>query len=162
MTVIAAGSGGRLFKQKQRKILACFIARVWMMEWNDPCKENKHFIFIIPVQVIIFLLTTTIINGPFHIYFLTSCAILLISFGRKGPHLRDDSSHSPIIRRSPSWGFPGISSVVRQMPRDLCTSPRIISLSPLSLATYVTDVTFGASGLWLGTPTGAVGTATLA
>ena len=37
----------------------------------------------------------------------------------------------------------------------------IISLSPLSLATDVTDATLGASGLWLGTRTEAGGTATL-
>ena len=48
------------------------------------------------------------------------------------------------------------------MPGDLYTAPRIISLSPLSLATDVTDATLGASGLWLGTRTGANGTATLA
>ena len=47
------------------------------------------------------------------------------------------------------------------MPGDLYTAPRIISLSPLSLATDVTDATLGASGLWLGTRTGAGGTATL-
>ena len=47
------------------------------------------------------------------------------------------------------------------MPGDLCTAPRIISLSPLPLATDVTDATIGASGLWLGTRTGAGGTATL-
>ena len=47
------------------------------------------------------------------------------------------------------------------MPGDLCTAPRIISLSPLSLATDVTDATLGASGLWLGTRTGAGGTAKL-
>ena len=46
-----------------------------------------------------------------------------------------------------------------RMPGDLCTDPRIISLSSLSLAT---DATLGASGLWLGTRTGAGGTATLA
>ena len=55
---------------------------------------------------------------------------------------------------SPTWGFLGFSSSVRQMPGDLRTAPRIISLSPLSLATDVTD----ASGLWLGTRTGAGGT----
>ena len=43
----------------------------------------------------------------------------------------------------------------------MCTAPRIISLSPLSLATDVTDATLGASGLWLGTLTGDGGTATL-
>ena len=47
------------------------------------------------------------------------------------------------------------------MPGDLCTASRIISLSPLSLATDVTDATFGANGLWLGTRTGAGGTDTL-
>jgi hypothetical protein len=44
---------------------------------------------------------------------------------------------------------------------DLCTAPRIISLSPLSLATDLTDATLGASGLLLGTRTGAGGLATL-
>jgi len=48
------------------------------------------------------------------------------------------------------------------MPGDLCTAPMIISLSPLSLATDITDMTLGASSLWLGTRTGAGGTATLA
>ena len=47
------------------------------------------------------------------------------------------------------------------MPGDLYTAPRIISLSPLSLAPDVTDETLGASGLWLGTRTGAGSTATL-
>ena len=37
----------------------------------------------------------------------------------------------------------------------------IISLSSLSLATDVNDAALGASGLWLGTRTGAGGTATL-
>ena len=48
------------------------------------------------------------------------------------------------------------------MPGDLRTSPGIISLPPLSLAADVTDAALGASGLWLGTRTGAGGTATLA
>ena len=39
--------------------------------------------------------------------------------------------------------------------------PQDHSLSPLSLATDVTDATLGASGVWLGTRTGAGGTATL-
>ena len=47
------------------------------------------------------------------------------------------------------------------MAGDLCTAPRIILLSSLSLATDVTDATLGASGLWLGTRTGGGGTATL-
>ena len=41
-------------------------------------------------------------------------------------------------------------------------SPGIISLSPLLLATDVIGATLGASDLWLGTQTGAGGTATLA
>jgi hypothetical protein len=40
---------------------------------------------------------------------------------------------------------------------DLYTAPMIISLSNL-LATDVTNPTVGASGLWLGTRTGASGT----
>ena len=74
----------------------------------------------------------------------------------------DDLTHSPFIRRPSSCGFLGFSSAVRQMPGDLCTAARIILLSPLSLATDVTDATLGASGLWLRTRTGAGGTATLA
>ena len=54
-----------------------------------------------------------------------------------------------------------VFTAVRQMPGDLCTAPRIISLSYLSLATDMTDVTLGASGLWLGNRTGAGGTAPL-
>ena len=49
---------------------------------------------------------------------------------------------------------------VRQMPGDLGTAPVIISLSPLSLATDVTDVTLGEYGLWLGAQTAVSGTAT--
>ena len=41
------------------------------------------------------------------------------------------------------------------MPGDLCTAPGIISLLALLLTTDVADVTLGASGLWLGTRTGA-------
>ena len=51
---------------------------------------------------------------------------------------------------------------ILKIPGDLCTAPRIISLSPSSLATNVTDVTLGAYDLWPGTRTGAGGTATLA
>ena len=53
------------------------------------------------------------------------------------PHLEErdpvwgnDWSHSPFIWRSSSGGFLGFSSAVRQMPGNLCTAPRIISLSP--------------------------------
>ena len=47
------------------------------------------------------------------------------------------------------------------MPGDLNTAPGIISLSPLALATDVTDATLGASVLRLGTRTGAGCTVTL-
>ena len=47
------------------------------------------------------------------------------------------------------------------MPGDLSTAPRIISLSPLTLVTGVTDATLRVSGLWLGTRKSAGGTATL-
>ena len=56
----------------------------------------------------------------------------------------------------------GLPQAVRQMPGDLCTAPRIISLTPLSLATNVTDLTLGASDLWLETRTGGGGIPTLA
>jgi hypothetical protein len=46
-----------------------------------------------------------------------------------------DTGPRAFIRRSPSWGFPGVSLVVRQIPGDLCTPPlRKTSLTPLSLA----------------------------
>ena len=84
------------------------------------------------------------------------------------PHLEerepiwcDDWSHSPFIGRSPSWGFPEFSSAVRHMPGDLCTAAGIISFSPLSLVTDVTDATLGESGDRLGTRAGAGCTATL-
>jgi hypothetical protein len=54
-----------------------------------------------------------------------------------------------------------LAEAVRQMPGDRCTTPGIISLSPLSLATDVTEATLGASGLWLGTRTGVGVTFTL-
>ena len=45
------------------------------------------------------------------------------------PHLEerdpisgDDWSHIPFIRRSPSWGFPGLSSAVSQKPGSLSTA----------------------------------------
>ena len=46
------------------------------------------------------------------------------------------------------------------LPGDLCTALGITSLSPLSLATDVTDVTLGENDL--GSRTGAAGTTTLA
>ena len=74
---------------------------------------------------------------------------------------RDDWSHS-LHRRSDIWGFPEFSIAVRYMTGDLCTAPSIISLLPYHPLTDVTDLTLGASGLWLGTRTRAGGTAILA
>ena len=54
------------------------------------------------------------------------------------------------------------SSAVREMPGDLCTTPKDHFTITLSLATDVTDATLGASGLWLGAWSGAGGTATVA
>ena len=79
----------------------------------------------------------------------------------KNPIWVNDWSHSPFIRRSPSWGFLGDFLSCKANARRSVHSPRIISLLPLSLATDVTDTTLGASGLWLGTLTGAGGTAIL-
>ena len=44
----------------------------------------------------------------------------------------------------------------------MCTALGIISLSPYHYLTDVTDVTLGASGVWLGTRTGTGGHATVA
>ena len=79
--------------------------------------------------------------------FLRYCAIYRLHLKERDPIWDDDKSHSPSIRLSLSWCFLGFSTAVRQMPGDLCTASRIVSLSPLSLATDVTDATLGASGL---------------
>jgi hypothetical protein len=75
--------------------------------------------------------------------FLTCCAILPTSLDGMDPIWGEGWSYSPFIKRSPSWGIPGFSSAVRQIPGDLCTALGIIPLSPLPLATDVTDVTRG-------------------
>ena len=51
----------------------------------------------------------------------------------RDPIWGDDWLHR-FHRRSSSWGFPGLSSAMRQMPGDLCRTSSIISLSPLSIA----------------------------
>ena len=80
----------------------------------------------------------TSVNSFFHLIKRgVSCAHLEV----RDPIRGNDWSHSPFIRRSPSWRFPRFSSAVRQMSGDLDTVPRIISLSPLSLATDVTRET---------------------
>ena len=83
------------------------------------------------------------------------------------PHLEerdpiwdDGLSHSLFIRRSPSWGFLGFSSAVRQIPGDLCTAPGSFHYHPY-LSTDMTDPTLRTSGFWLGTRTGAGGNARL-
>jgi hypothetical protein len=48
---------------------------------------------------------------------------------RRSVHIWGDHWSHSLHRRSSSWGFPGFSSAVSQMPGDLCTAPRIISLS---------------------------------
>ena len=60
----------------------------------------------------------------------------------------DGWSHSYFIRRSPSWGFLGFSSAIRQMPGDLFTAPRILIISDRR---DWSDT----RGKWLGTRTGA-------
>ena len=65
----------------------------------------------------------------------------------RNPIWGNEWSHSPLIKRSPSWVFPGLSSAIRQLPRDLCTVPRSISLSPVPLATDVTLRTSGTATL---------------
>ena len=68
---------------------------------------------------------------------------------------------APSLDGLTSWGSLRFSSAVRLMTGDLCTAHRIISLPSLSLATDVTDATLWESVLWLGTRSGAGGTATL-
>ena len=114
------------------------------------------------------ILIRIVLPCPFLLSFLLTSWRAVRSYR---PHLEerdliwgDDWSHNSFFRRSPNWDFLRVSSAVRQMPGDLCAAPRIISLSHLSLATDVTDVTdviFGTSGLWPRTRTEAGGTATL-
>ena len=65
--------------------------------------------------LVVFFVLRLECNPPVTLFFLpspfiTCCAILPISFGGKGHHLRNDWSHSLFSRCSPSWGFPGFSS----------------------------------------------------
>ena len=84
------------------------------------------------------------------------------------PHLEERYPFEVMTSRTApsSDGFlaeiSGFSSALRQMPGELCTAPRIISLSPLSLATDITEATHGTSSIWLRTRTGAGGNAILA
>ena len=75
--------------------------------------------------------TTGIAQGRFFYSFFLSSWGAMRSYRRYlevwDPILGDDC-RTTFIRRSPSWGFPGFSS------GDLCTTPGIIPLSPLSLA----------------------------
>ena len=57
--------------------------------------------------------------------------------------------------------FTGVFLGCKTNARRSMHSPRIISLSPLSLATNVNGATLRASDLWLGPQTGAGGTTTL-
>ena len=66
--------------------------------------------------------------------------------------MRHDGLLAEIFRGFPQFKANAIKSV---------HSPRVISLSHLSLATEATDVTLGASGLWLGIRTGDGGTVIL-
>ena len=50
-------------------------------------------------------------------------------------------------------------TVLDIMSGDMCPAPGIISLTPLSLVTNMTDMALGASGLWLENQTGTAGTA---
>ena len=89
---------------------------------------------------------------------LMCCVILPTHFEVRDTIWSNDRLHS--LHKMVS--YLRFSSAIRKMPGDLCTAPGIISLSPYHYPINVTDVTFGASGLWLGTQTGAGGTTTLA
>ena len=100
--------------------------------------------------VFIFIIVYTLcdINGKQHSD--TSVLSLLPSFSL--PDVLCDSANL-VWRKGTIWGTVpssdgllaevlwGFSSAVRQMPGGLCTVPKIISLSSLSLATDVTDAT---------------------
>ena len=86
--------------------------------------------------------------------FLTCCAILPTSFGGKGPHLRQSPVAQPLHQTVSQLRFSGVFLSFKANARagDLCTVPRIISLSSLSLATDVTDATLGESWPLVGNP----------
>ena len=87
-------------------------------------------------------------------------AILPTSFGGNGPHLRRWLVAQPLHQTVCLLRFSGVFLGCKANARKSVHSPRIISLSTLSLEIDVTDATLGASGLWLGTRTGAGSTAT--
>ena len=88
------------------------------------------------------------LSRPFLITFLTCCEIIPTSFGGKGPHL-GQWLMAQLLHRTVSGLFLSYNANARRSvhnPQDYF----IITLS----ATEMTDVTLGARGLWLGTPTG--------
>ena len=131
------------------------------------CKTSYDFLFRLCYRVIVFNSIMSnrckiICQILFH-YKISSRLIPKINVALKFCICRLCVFGSIILKYTLSLrGFLEFSSAVRQMPGDLCTAPRIISLSPLSIATDVTDTTLGASGLWLGTRTGGGGTIPLA
>ena len=83
------------------------------------------------------------------------------------PHLElrdpiwgDDCSHS-LHRRSLSWDFRRVPSVLSEIAGDLCTAPVSSNFHPYHYLTGVTDMILGASGFCLGTRIGAGGTTTV-
>ena len=63
---------------------------------------------------------------------------------------------------SPLSGLPRTESERKDTVGDLLQPPVLSHYNPYNYLTNVTDLTLGASGLWLGTRTGGSGTATLA
>ena len=94
--------------------------------------------------------------------FLKCCAILPTSFGGKGSHLWRWLVAQPLHQTVSYLRFSGVFIIRKANAMRSVHSPRDHFIIILSLATSVTDATLGASGLWLGTRTGAGDNATLA
>ena len=78
--------------------------------------------------------------------FLTCCATLPILFGRKRPHLQRWLIAQPLHQTVSKLRSSGVFLSCKANARRSVHSTGIISLSPLSLATDLIDVTLGAFG----------------
>ena len=87
----------------------------------------NHFLFNDQFHIVTEKKDNDHLNSPIFLSFLPSLSpwrfVRSYDFiWDKGLHLSD--GHKDFVRRSPSWGFPGFFSAVRQMPGDPRTDQR--------------------------------------
>ena len=103
-------------------------------------------------------------QARYYVPFVTRLSLNVIlptSFGGKIAHLRRSLVAQPLHLTVSQLRFSEDFLSFKANARRSVHSPQDHFIITLSLATDVTDVTFGVSGHWLGTRTGAGGTATV-